>query len=150
MVTSYQSSRSKTWPQKWTSSRNSASVQLDYMEVSSSTSRYLTIYTAGVLLLLGEYWKITTPLFWAWCSFSDGLTIAKYSFSILPWEMLHQNTFFFFNWKYSFYITNLSESFFFWKFYFFTQRCFMLPSEKQKCSIPVSGWLDLNFPVSLN
>lgn len=149
MVTSYQSSRSKTWPQKWTSARNSASVQLDYMEVSSSSSRYLTIYTAGVLLLLGDYWKITTPLFWAWCSLSDGLTISKYSFSILPWEMLHQNIFFF-QLKIQFLHHQLVWKFLFWKFYFFTQRCFMLPSEKQKCSMPVSGWLDLNFPVSLN
>lgn len=57
------------------------------MEVCSSSSCYLTIYTAQVLLHPGDF---SSTLFWVWYSLSDRLTISKHSFIILPQEMLHQ------------------------------------------------------------
>lgn len=130
---------------KWTSSKNSNSFQLDYLEVCSSSSCCLTIYTDAILLLPGEFWKMNVHFLLSLPFPFTGLTISKHSFTILPWEMLHQNIFFF---STESTVSTLATCL---KVYFFsTLKCFMLTSEKQKCSIPVSVSLDLNLRVSLN
>lgn len=114
------------------------------MEVCSTSSCYLVKYTAGVLLYPGDFWKITIH-FLLRLAFPSWWVNCFKAFFCYPTFRNAASKYFLYQLKIQFLHPRLV-----WKFLFFTLKCFMLPSENQKCSMPVSGWLDLNFLVSLH
>lgn len=142
-MTSYQPSLSRTWPQK---SEHPQKIQIGF---SSTIWRFVSVPPAAwqstqlqFCYSLGNFGRWTSTFFWAWHSLSMG----KLFQSILSLSYLQKYCIKIFSTEntVSTLATCLQVSF------FSILKRFMLPPENQKCSIPVSGWLDLNLRVSLN